>query len=412
MPDFALSHKALSAKPQPIGELMTKGIAGDTISLAAGFVAPETLPSEELAEVLPDFMRRRGRLALQYGTTEGLLSLRKKVVERLAARDGQAARRLSLDRVILSTGSQQMLYLLSEVMLDPGDIVITAAPSYFVYLGALQLAQADIIGVPADEHGMRTDALREVLHRIAASGKAARLKIIYVTTYFDNPAGVSLSVERRREMADILASFEGTPPLLVEDAAYRELAFDGGDDPSIFSFEGGSRTAYLGTFSKPFSPGLRTGYAVLPEELAKKVTIFKCAHDFGSSNFAQHLIDYSIEAGIYDRNVTALRKNYAAKCRLMCDCLERELAGLANWTEPVGGLYVWVDLGDVETGPDGEFFAECAREGVIYVPGEFCYPDPKAAPRNKLRLCFGPISREDIEKGVARLGAVLARRGA
>jgi 2-aminoadipate transaminase len=389
---------------------MSKAMAGDTISLAAGLVDSATLPAEEIAAVMPDFFRERGRLALQYGTNEGLESLRRKVLSRIEKADGVPGG-LDLGRVLLSTGSQQMLYILTEIMVDPGDIVITAAPSYFVYLGTLETAGAEIVGIPADENGMRVDLLAAAIERIVRAGKGASLKMIYVTTYYDNPTGASLSLDRRKALLETVESFDGIRPLVIEDAAYRDLGFAGKDVPSLWSFdERRDRVAYLGTFSKPFSPGLRTGYAVLPEELVEKVKIFKCGHDFGSASFSQQLIDFAIDRGIYDRNVAILRKTYAAKCRLMCGCLERELAGLAGWREPEGGLYVWLDFGDVDTGLDGAFFSECAREGVLYVPGEFCYPDRKNAPKGRMRLSFGPTSAADIEKGVARLSAALSAR--
>ena len=405
MQGFPFSAKARAARPQPIGELMARGNAADAISLAAGLVDSETLPVEEIAAAFQEFARERGRLALQYGTTEGLMSLRTKILARLERTDGPAARAVGVDRVILSTGSQQLLYMLTEIMVDPGDIVITAAPSYFVYLGTLENAGAEVVGVPIDGDGMRIDLLEEAIRGIVKSGRGHRLKIIYVTSYFQNPSGVSLSHGRRGQLLCVVKNCDAVRPLIIEDAAYRELAFDGTDTPSLWSCdEGGGRVAYLGTFSKPFSPGLRTGFGVLPAELMEKVRIIKCGHDFGSANFTQHLVDFAIERGIYDRNLRVLRKNYAAKCRAMCQSLRREMGGIAQWQEPLGGLYVWVDLPGIDTGPESEFFARCAREGVLYVPGEFCYSVKKSAPTSRIRLSFAPTPVRDIEEGVARLG--------
>jgi 2-aminoadipate transaminase len=408
--DFPISARAERATVQPIGELMAKGAEKDIISLAAGLVDEETLPARQIAALFADFIRERGPKVLQYGVNEGLHSLRRKVLDRLASSDGPSARDVPLSRVMLSTGSQQMLYILTEIMVDPGDIVITAAPTYFVYLGTLQLAGARIVGIPADEDGMSIDALESAIDGIVKAGDGPRLKLVYVTTYFDNPSGVSLSVERRRQLLRVVQSSGAVHPLVIEDAAYRELSFGDADTPSIWSFDDhGANVAHLGTFSKPFSPGLRTGFAVLPRAIAEKASILKCSHDFGSANLTQHLIDYCIERGLYDSNVEVLRKTYAAKCALMCQCLERDMRGLALWRAPGGGLYVWVDMPGFNTGPSGDLFANCASEGVIYVPGQFSYPDPAAGPKSKMRLCFGPATASDIERGIGRL-ARAARR--
>lgn len=407
-----MSDKGRRARPQPIGYLMAAGVAGESISLAAGLVDAETLPTAEVASCIAGMLERRGRPSLQYGTTEGLLSLREKVRRRLCRADGKDPESIPLERVLLSTGSQQMLYILTELMVDPGDIVITPAPSYFVYLGTLETAGAHVRSVEIDEDGMRIDALEDLLAKIEAEGDAARVKIVYLTTYFQNPSGISLSPERRRQLLETLKSHDGMRPLVIEDAAYRELRFDGPDTPSVWSFdEGGAGVAHLGTFSKPFSPGLRTGFAVLPEELVEKVRIIKGNHDFGSANFNQHVVDCFLEEGLYDRHVEMLRAAYARKRTLMCECLESELGGRAEWVRPKGGLYVWVKLPGVETGMDSALFRRCLENGVMYVPGVFAFADAANAPKNWMRLSFGPASCDEVTEGVARLARSVGQAG-
>ncbi|MHC4712448.1 MAG: aminotransferase-like domain-containing protein [Planctomycetota bacterium] len=404
--EFPLSSKGERAAPQPISYLMAQGVSGGCISLAAGLVDADSLPAEEVNDVVCRLVAGRGRIPLQYGTTEGLRSLREKVKGRLCRADGVSPADLPLERVLLSTGSQQMLYILTEILVDPGDIVITPAPTYFVYLGTLQTAGARVRGVPIDGEGMRVDALREALEEIEATGEADRVKLVYIASYFQNPSGVSLSVDRRKALVETVKSFKSMRPLIIEDAAYRELRFEGDDTRSIWSFdEGGERVAHLGTFSKPLSPGLRTGFAVIPEALIEKATIVKGNHDFGSANFSQHVIDLLVESGFYDRHVERLRETYRGKCDLMCECLQRGLGPAARWTKPGGGLYVWVDLGRVDTGMNGPFFRRCAENGVLYVPGEFAYPEGYAAPLGQMRLSFGPSSADDIREGVARLAS-------
>lgn len=410
--DFNLSKKGRRASPQPITYLMNKGASGDFVSLAAGLVDSQTLPAEEVGDLISKLLRERGHEPLQYGTNAGLASLREKVRSRVTNQDGTSADDIPLDRVVLSTGSQQMLYVLTEIMVDPGDIVITSAPSYFVYLGTLQMAGAKIVTVPSDRDGMRVDLLAEVLEQIKAAGQADRLKIVYATTYFQNPSGVSLSIERRKALLDAMASFGSMQPLVIEDAAYRELDFSGADKPSMWSFDkSGRRVAYLGTFSKPFSPGFRTGFAFLPEDLIEKVEIVKGNHDFGSANFNQHVIDAFLEHGLYDKHLSKLRETYRAKCLAMCEAIDRDLGESLSYVRPEGGLYVWGDLDDIDTGMESAFFKRCLEEGVLYVPGLLCYGRPESAPRSKLRLSFGPASVEEITEGIKRLSKAVSRAG-
>ncbi len=388
---------------------MAQGVSGDRISLAAGLVDTDSLPAEEVQQCIRAFAATRGRIPLQYGTTEGLAGLREKVRARLCLAEGLPESHLPQERVLISTGSQQMLYILTELLVDPGDVVITPAPTYFVYLGTLETAGARVEGVETDGQGMRIDALAETLHRLEKEGLADRVKIIYVTSYFQNPSGASLAPERRRALVETVKSFDSMRPLVIEDTAYRELRFSDDDVPSVWSFdEGGERVAYLGTFSKPLAPGLRTGFAVLPRGLVEKVTIVKGNHDFGSANFSQHVIDFLIESGFYDRHVAMLRTMYRQKCDLMCECLDKELGGAASWSKPGGGLYVWVDMGDVDTGMDSPFFRRCLENGVLYVPGRFAYPKGFPAPKGRMRLSYGPTPADDIREGIARLAKGLA----
>lgn len=413
---FPFSKMGRRARVQPIGYLLSQGMSGDCISLAAGLVDFDTLPAEEVEEAVSGFFAARGRTPLQYGTTEGLTSLREKVRRRICEADGIDVEGVDLGRVMISSGSQQMLYILTELMVDAGDIVITPAPSYFVYLGVLETAGAEVHGIPIDEEGMRSDLLAERLGAIEREGRLERVKIVYMASYFQNPSGVTVSASRRKELLETIESFGSASPLVIEDAAYRELDFSGGDVKSMWGMDGGGRkVAYLGTFSKPFSPGLRTGFALLPEEIAQKAEIVKGNHDFGSANFSQHMVDYCMESGYYDRHVTKLRETYRRKCELMCRSLRGEFGDAARWRRPGGGLYVWVDVGEVETGMGGEFFKRCLESGVLYVPGEFCYGGMKGAEgagHGKMRLSFGPTCEEEIGEGVARLARALRSCGA
>jgi 2-aminoadipate transaminase len=390
--------------------------APQLISLAAGFVDYDTLPVEATRQVLRELLddREAAQKALQYGTTEGLQSLRRRVADYVCALDGLdgEVRGVTADSVILGTGSQQLLYLLSEVLLDPGDLVLLGHPSYFVYMGALRSAGADCRSVPLDDNGMRSDLLEGLFNELQAKGQLSRVKLVYLVSYFQNPTGISVAGERRREILDLVEKYSLENPIhVVEDAAYRELRYDGEDIPSFFALDETRHTVlYLGTFSKPFAPGLKTGFAVLPPELAGPVARVKGGHDFGSSNFAQHILDRAMAKGLYADHVKTLRDSYRIKRDAILRALEEHMPEGVSWTHPHGGLYVWLTLPEtVETGPQSRLFKQATEEGMIYVPGEFCY-GPDAAleiPTNHIRLSFGVGDPARLKEGVCRLSSAI-----
>jgi len=387
----------------------------DLISLAAGLVEYETLPTTETRELLARLLahEEKARLMLQYGTTEGFTRLRTQVLERYLT--GPARESVSVDNVIIATGSQQLLYLVGETLLDPGDIVFLPAPSYFVFMGALESLGARAIGIPMDSEGMRVDALAEGLARISAAGGLHRVKCVYLATYFQNPTGLSLSESRRPELLEVVRRYStgGHRIFIVEDAAYRELCYDGEDVPPIKQFdEGNEYVLYLGTFSKPFSPGLKTGFCFSPSELVGAMLDLKGSHDFGSANFNQHLLSEVMASGELDRHVQVLRQRYRHKRDVMLEALESHLGRDAQVTVPRGGLYVWVEMpGGVDTGRESHYFKACLEDGVLFVPGEYCFAAEGSfeRPHNCLRLCFAVPNEAEIEEGVARMGRALSR---
>jgi 2-aminoadipate transaminase len=414
----------LTAEP-PISYFMRQGVENpNLISLAAGLVDADSLPVAEVQASLSDVFSDgpSARAALQYGTTQGHLPLREKLLARTVALDSLRARDLSLsvDDVVITTGSQQLLYLVGEVLLDPGDLVITEAPSYFVYQGTLASQGARILGVPMDEEGMDTHALETLLARLQRTGELERLRLIYVCDYFQNPSGRTLSPARRRHLLDLVRRYSRHRRILIlEDAAYRELRYDGADLPSLKSLDLTNEWVILAmTFSKPCAPGFKTGYGLLPRGLMGPLLRFKGNHDFGSNNLAQHLLDRLLATGAYDRHVEELRGVYRAKRDVLLEGLAEEFGRPGSrfphlrWTHPDGGLYVWLTFGPhVRTGPDSSLMQAALEEGVLYVPGEFCYvggPD-RPVPTNEIRLCFGVADAKQIREAIRRLGRAVGR---
>lgn len=448
---FALSAKALRTKEQPISFLINEAMRNPRlINLAAGLVDPLTLPVAECAAITRKIFadEQRGRAALQYDTTVGLAALRQATLRHIEQLEGISAAEMgiSADDIVLTTGSQQALYLIGDALIDPGDIVIAANPSYFVYQGALSSLGAVVAPVPIDENGMDVDAVARTLERIEREGKLDRVKAVYCTSYYQNPTGLTLSAERRPRLLEIVKRFSRRHRILIlEDAAYRELSYDGAAHRSIKSYDTENRfTAISHTFSKPFAPGIKLGYSTMPPDLMHAVLQQKGNHDFGSSSLTQHMALEAFRDGSYHAHVRVLERAYRAKRDAMLAALARALGsdgvesdgGMAasrdarppsaapaslhrsagpsrlHWTHPHGGLYVWLTLPvGIDTSRGGDFFRACVDEGVLYVPGAYCFqPDAEGhVPTNHIRLSFGQVAPDQIEPGIQRLANVIRR---
>jgi 2-aminoadipate transaminase len=412
---IALSATANRTTDSPISYFIQKAIETDgLISFAAGLVDESHFPTADIAAVVSELMNdpASAKAALQYGATQGLTSLREQVLDRLCRADGvtPSAMGLSVDDVVITTGSQQLLYLLGEVLFDPDDIVICEAPSYFVYHSVLQSCGVKVYTVPMDDDGMNLDALAALLKRLEKSGELARLKLIYTVDYFQNPTGLSLTTVRRPRLLELVRRFSTTHRILIlEDAAYRELRYNGDDRPSVKKFDTQNEyVIYTSTFSKPCSPGLKTGYAMLPSDLVDPVCHLKGNHDFGSTNLSQHILNRLMASGAFDRHVESLRGVYRTKRDAMLAALNTEFADWpeVTWTTPEGGLYVWITFPPhVPTGSSGELVKRALAEGVLYVPGEFGHvPDESSrVPNTDARLSFGVCSPEQITEGIRRI---------
>jgi 2-aminoadipate transaminase len=274
----------------------------------------------------------------------------------------------------------------------------------------LQSQGVKVYSVPMDSGGMKMDALEDLLERLDASDELPRVKLIYTVDYFQNPTGLTLAADRRPKLVEIARKFSRSHRILIlEDAAYRELRYEGDDLPSVKKFDPTNEyVIYTSTFSKPCAPGLKTGYAILPRELVSTLCHLKGNHDFGSSNLAQHILSRLIESGAYARHVQTLRGVYWLKANAMLRSLEKEFADWpeVRWTHPRGGLYVWLSFPpEFDAGDKGPLVDRALAEGVLYVPGEFGHvPDEFGnIPKNEVRLSFGVSSPEQVTEGIRRL---------
>ncbi|MEX2141143.1 MAG: PLP-dependent aminotransferase family protein [Pirellulales bacterium] len=413
-----LSQRAHWSAGQPISYLMHLALQRpQLISLAAGFVDQHSLPAEATIQAIDALMSDPAAAgsALQYGTTHGFMPLRETILRRLLEMDGVGGSRPALDQVVLTAGSNELLHLVADTILDPGDIVLAGAPNYFVFLGMLGNLGARCIALATDEHGLVPAALDAALQRLHSKGELNRVKAVYITSYFDNPTSVSVAAQRRPQIVSIVKrhSAEGTI-FILEDTAYRELRYAGDDVPSLRAYDDeGDTVVCTGTFSKSFSPGIRIGWGVLPRALVDPVLAGKGNINFGSPNFNQHLLAKVFELGLYEPHVEKLRETYRQKLAAMLAAADEHLAPIAGvrYRRPNGGLYVWLELPEhVDTGTEGELFRQALDAGVIYVPGRYCYPAEGVRPQdNRIRLSFGVQSAANIRRGVEALaGAIRA----
>lgn len=405
--DQAISHLMQAAFQYP-----------DCISLAAGFVDETTLPTELILDAASRVLTHDtgGRSTLQYGTTPGVETLRAVFRSHLAVLENNpAVDNLPIDRIVLTTGSQQMLSLLSQALFEPGDICLVAAPTYFVYLSVLAGAGAEVIPVATDQQGMQPAGLETTLRTLTDQGKRGRTKLVYAVSYYDNPSGTSISPDRRKDLVETVKNWSSPdqPLWLLEDAAYRELRYDGPVLPSLWSYDDRQQNVILTqTFSKTFSPGLRVGLSILPEALVKPVSDLKGNEDFGSARLNQHLIADVLQSGSYAAHVRQVIAGYRTKRDAMLAAADEFFAEIVGveWERPAGGLYVWMTLpAEIQTGFDSPLFRYATQEAkVIYVPGELCYPASWSdRPRRQMRLSFGVESPDKIRNGMQRLaGAV------
>ncbi|HTU26670.1 MAG TPA: PLP-dependent aminotransferase family protein, partial [Pirellulales bacterium] len=338
-----LSCRAKRASGQPISRLMSLALNDPTlISLAAGFVDQQTLPVEITARAMEQVLSDAtdARAALQYGTTMGNVRLREQVLDRLRQADGnpETERSLSVDQVILTAGSNQLLYLVADALLEPGDIVFCATPTYFVFLGILDNLSARPWGVASDAEGIIPKAIDDQMRALERRGDLGRVKAVYVTPYFDNPTGLTMSAERRAELLRVVERWSRNSRLyLIEDCAYRPLRYAGADVPSLRSLDSSGELVVLAdTFSKSFSPGIRVGWGVLPPSLVEPVAGLKGNLDFGSAHLNQRLMSAVLDMGLLEEHVARLASGYQRKLSAMLAAADAFLSDIpgVRWRRP------------------------------------------------------------------------------
>ena len=378
-------------------DLMAVTARPDVISLAGGLPDTSTFPPKAFAAQMTRIAQESAAEALQYGPTEGFRETVDCIVEVMGA-EGMLP---DPEDVIVTTGGQQAIDLICKALVDPGDAVICEAPTYPGAIPVFCSYQAETIQIECDADGMRIDELEAALERLDDEGR--RPKFVYSVPTFQNPAGVTMSLERRRRLVELARARE---LLVVEDNPYGLLRFGGEPLPTLYQLDGGDFVIYIGTFSKILSPGIRLGWAVTPPPVMEKVVLGKQAADLCTSTLTQYFVREYFGEGNWRQYIESLIGIYRSRRDAMVEALELHFPAQASWTEPDGGLFIWATLPPyIDT---SDLLAKALRENVAFVPGQAAYVDGRG--RNSMRLNFSAGSEDEIREGIRRIGKTIAEQ--
>jgi DNA-binding transcriptional MocR family regulator len=388
----AYASRALAMRASEIRALFAVANRPEVVSLAGGMPYIAGLPLEEIAETMRRLIIERGATVLQYGSGQGDEELREQIVEVMKLEGIHA----HPDDVVVTTGSQQAVDLVTKIFINPGDVVIAEAPSYVGALGVFRAHEAEVVHVPMDEDGLIPESLDETITRLKAAGK--RVKFLYTVPNFHNPAGVTLSLERRPRIVEI-AKRHGV--LILEDNPYGLLGFDSEPLPAMRSMSEDG-VVYLGSFSKTFAPGFRVGWAVAPHAVREKLVLASEAAILCPSNASQMAISSYLAHHDWLGQIKSFRVQYRERRDAIIEALEEHIPA-ATWTVPAGGFYTWVKL------PEGldskSMLPRAVTARVAYVPGTAFYMDGQGADHMRLSFCYPTPER--IREGVRRLAGVV-----
>ena len=389
----AYADRAHNLRASEIRALFSVVSRPEVVSLAGGMPNLKDLPLESLAETAKSLILTSGAQALQYGSGQGWEPLREQLVS-VMTYDGIIG--ADPDDVVITTGSQQALDLMAELFINAGDVVLAESPSYVGALGCFRARQADVVHVDLDEDGLIPEALEETIRRLKSAGRS--IKFLYTIPNFQNPAGVTLTLERRQRIAEICMREH---VLILEDNPYGLLGFHSDPLPAIHSFspEG---VVYLGSVSKMFAPGMRIGWALAPHAIRAKLILASEAAILSPGMFGQMFLSSYLNNYDWYGQVKVYRAMYAERCKAMLDALDEDMPE-CSWTKPVGGFYTWVTL------PEGlnarSMLPRAVKAQVAYVSGTAFYYDGRGTDHMRLSFCYPEPDR--IREGVRRLAGVV-----
>lgn len=386
----ALADRITSLKASAIREIFKMVGSSDIISFAGGIPSPELFPTKEFTELFGKIMSEKGRQALVYGITEGYAPLIKTVSDML----GGNGILHETDSVVITTGAQQAIDLTAKSMVNDGEGIIVEEPSFIGSLNSFRSYNARLFGVEMDSDGINIEKTEQIL-------KSENIKLIYTIPTFQNPMGVTMSAEKRKQLLELAEKYDC---YIIEDNPYGDLRFAGEAVAPIKTMDKNGRVIYVGSFSKTLSPGLRVGFVACHRDIMDRIVVAKQVNDVHTPLINQMLVEEYIENYDYDAHVKAGCELYGRKCALMLDSMEKYFPGCVSYTRPEGGIFLWCTM---PKGTDSkEIFKKAVENKVAFVPGSTCMVDIDA-PSNCFRLNYSTATDEAIEKGIEILGRIL-----
>jgi 2-aminoadipate transaminase len=386
---WRFAERAEKLQSSAIREILKVTMRPEIISFAGGLPSPETFPVNHMRAAFEKVLSNQGKVALQYGPTDGYAPLREWIADWLSTADA----RIVPEQVLMVSGSQQGLDLLGKVLIDHGSKVLVETPSYLGALQAFSLYEPEFVSVPTDDHGLMPEALDSI-------GQGACL--LYALPNFQNPTGRTMTVERREQLVATCARM-GIP--LIEDDPYGALCYRGEPLPKMLTMNPGG-VIYMGSFSKVLTPGIRLGYVVAPVPLIRKLEQAKQAADLHTAQLTQMVVYEAIKDGFLASHIPTIRKLYSDQCQAMLTALDEFFPKSVSWTKPEGGMFIWLTLPKhIDT---MKLLDEAIAQHVAFVPGAPFFAN--APQHNMLRLSFVTVSPEKIREGVAKLGKLIAAK--
>ncbi len=373
----------------PVREIFKRVDLNAIYSFAGGYPSAETFPMEEIRRTMSEVIDKYGSKAFQYGATQGVPELRVEVAKRCG---------VTVDRVQITSSSQQGIDVCTRVLVNPGDVILTSSPSYLGALQSFRSYRADIRGVKHDADLKAFEqAYEDVIAQVLAEGK--QIKFLYMIPDFQNPSGESLNLEERQMLVALAQKHDF---LIVEDSPYRELRYEGEHIPTMYSLDP-DRVIHLGSFSKIFAPGFRLGWAIAHPDILDKIYVCKQSLDLCPPIFDQYVAAEFLASGRLDENLLKSIELYKGKRDLLLGLLEEHMPEGVSWTHPEGGLFLFLTM------PEGfdavKFYDKALDAGVAYVAGEFFHPDGSG--KNTMRMNFSFMSPQKITEGVKLLSSLL-----
>lgn len=390
--EYSFSDRVNSLKPSAIREIFKYAADPAVVSLSAGNPAPDAFPAKEIAEISADLLSRRPVDALQYGLTEGYAPLRDYLKKYMKDKYGIGSEN---DRLIITSGAQQVMDLAAKSLCNEGDVVICEAPSFIGSLNSFRSYNARLVGVPVESDGINTEILEEKL-------KAEKnVRFIYVIPNFQNPSGVTMSLEKRKKVYSLAKKYG---VMILEDNPYGELRYFGENVPAIKSLDTDGIVMYAGSFSKVISPGMRVGWCVAPNPVIQKMVVCKQGQDVHTNMWSQIVIHEYVTKYDFEEHLNYLRELYRKKARFMMDLLDEHFAPYITYDKIDGGLFIMCKLPDNINMLD--FCKEAVKRKVCVVPGNAFLTD-ETEECHTFRVNFSTPTDQQLEKGVKILGELI-----